>query len=302
MLKTDPPPRFPSHKVAAVQIEPVFGDKSANVEKTLSRIEEAAAQGARLVVLPELCNTGYVFSSREEAFSLAEAVPGGETVTAWEKAAKSLGLYIAAGITEREGPDLYNSAALIGPEGYIGSFRKLHLWDEEKLYFEPGNLGMPVYHTPMGRIGMLICFDGWFPELYRLAAMQGADIICVCTNWVPMKDQPDNMPAMSNILAMGNAHCNGLNVICADRCGVERGQPFIGQSLIVGHQGWPLAGPASKDREEILYAAINIKETRCSRQWSKLTHILRDRRDDLYDPLLGAELPECGNGRGSDLE
>jgi predicted amidohydrolase len=292
MPKTDSCPQFPAQKVAAVQFDPLFGDKKGNVKKTLLKIEEAASRGAGLVVLPELCNTGYMFSSREEAFSLAEAVPGGETVKAWEEAAKRLGVYLAAGITEREGQDLYNSAALIGPEGYIGSFRKVHLWNEEKLYFEPGNLGMPVYHTPLGRIGMLICFDGWFPELYRLAAVQGADIICVCTNWVPMKNQPDNMLAMSNILAMGNAHCNGLNVICADRCGVERGQPFIGQSLIVGHDGWPLAGPASKDKEEILYAAINIKKTRCSRQWGALTHILRDRRGDVYDPLLGTDLPE----------
>jgi predicted amidohydrolase len=141
---------------------------------------------------------------------------------------------------------------------------------------------------------MLICLDGWFPELYRLAAMQGADIICVCTNWVPMKSQPEDQLSMSNILAMGNAHCNGLNVICADRCGVERGQQFIGQSLIVGYRGWILAGPASRDKKEILYADINIRETRRSRQWTSLTHILRDRRGDVHDPLLGSELPPAG--------
>jgi predicted amidohydrolase len=288
------PTPFPSYRVAAIQTNPAFGDKAGNVRETLLRIEEAADRGALLMVLPELCNTGYVYSSREEAFALAETVPDGESVKAWAKAAKQRNVYIAAGITERDGGDLFNSAVLIGPEGHIGSFRKVHLWDEEKLYFEPGNLGMPVYRTPIGRIGMLICFDGWFPELYRLAAMQGADIICVCTNWVPMKNQPDDQMAMSNILAMGNAHCNGLNVICADRCGVERGQPFIGQSLIVGPRGWILAGPASKDKKEILYADINIKETRSSRQWSSLTHILRDRRGDVYDPLLGSGLPLAG--------
>jgi predicted amidohydrolase len=264
------------------------------VEESLKRVEEAASRGAVLIVLPELCNTGYVFSSREEAFSLAESVPDGDTVRVWSEAARRLGVYVAAGIAEREGTVLYNSAVLIGPNGYIGSFRKLHLWDEEKLYFEAGNQGMPIYRTPIGRIGMLICFDGWFPELYRLAAMQGADILCVCTNWVPMKNQPENFPAMGNILAMSNAHCNGLNIICADRCGVERGIPFVGQSIIVGYTGWLLAGPASKEKEDILFASINIKETRTSRQWSSLTNILLDRRTDIYDPMLGAGITDIG--------
>ncbi|MDR1242129.1 MAG: nitrilase family protein [Deltaproteobacteria bacterium] len=279
---------FPSYKVAAVQTNPVFGEKTLNLCASLQRVEEAAAQGAALIVLPELCNTGYAFSSREEAFALAESVPGGEAVRAWAEAARRLGVHIAAGIAEREGADLYNSAVLIGPEGYIGTFRKLHLWDEEKLYFEAGNLGMPVFHTPIGRIGLLICFDVWFPELYRLAAMRGADIICACANWLPMKSQPENFLTMGNILAMGNAHCNGLNIICSARCGVERGISFVGNSIIVGHRGWPLAGPASIDREEIIYAPINLRGTRLSRQWSPLNNILLDRRADVYGLTPGA--------------
>ena len=99
---------------------------------------------------------------------------------------------------------------------------------------------------------MAICYDGWFPETYRLAAVQGADIVCVPTNWVPMPAQPDDRPAMATTLTMAAAHSNGMAIACANRIGTERGQPFIGQSLIVGGDGWPVAGPASSDCEEIL--------------------------------------------------
>lgn len=279
--------KFPSYRVAAVQMAPEIGAKEANIKKSLLKIQEAAAAGAVLIVLPELCNSGYVFNSREEAFALSESVPDGPTVTAWADAAQRLGVHVAAGICERAGACLYNAAVLVGPEGYIGTFRKVHLWGEEKLFFEPGDLGMPVFMTPIGRISMLICFDGWFPELYRMAALGKADIVCNCTNWVPMAGQPANMPAMANILAMANAHSNALNIICADRCGTERNQPFIGQSLIVGPQGWPLAGPASGSAEEILYAAVNIKETRLARQWGSLNNIVGDRRPDVYGDSLG---------------
>ena len=282
---------FPSYKVAAIQMNPVIGNKQVNMKRSLAAIEEAAAQGAKLIVLPELCNTGYVFESREEAFSLAESILDGACTGAWMDASRRLGIYVAAGITEKDGNDLYNSAVLVGPDGYIGTYRKMHLWGDENLFFDPGNLGMPVYHTPIGRIGILICYDGWFPELYRLAAMQGADIVCNCTNWVPMAGQPENTMAMANILAMASAHCNSLNVICADRCGVEREQPFEGQSLIVGPEGWVLAGPASKTEEQILYADINIKKTRESRQFNCHNNIIRDRRDDFYDPMLGTGMP-----------
>ena len=253
-------------------------------------IRTAAKNGALLIVLPELANTGYVFNSREEAFSLAEPVPDGETCQVIKKLAEELKVYIVFGITEREGYCLYNSAAFFGPYGFIGKYRKNHLWCNENLFFEAGNLGMPVFKTPIGRIGILICYDGWFPELYRLASMQGADVICTCTNWVPMAGQPENTLVMANILAMGSAHVNSLNVICADRVGTEREQPFLGQSVIVGHEGWILAGPASKTKEETIYADINIKETREHRQTNAFNNIIRDRRDDLYAPMLGADM------------
>ncbi|WP_287995674.1 nitrilase family protein [Acidiphilium sp.] len=278
-------------RVACLQMEPRIGAKEANVAASLELIEEAAAKGAKLLVLPELCNSGYVFASRAEAFSLAEPIPDGPTTRQWAAAAAAHGLYIVAGIAERDDERLYNAAVLIGPDGYIGTFRKAHLWNEENLYFEPGNLGFPVFHTPIGRIGMAICYDGWFPEAYRLNALAGADIVCVPTNWVPIPGQADGREAMANILMMAAAHSNSLFIAAADRVGVERDQPFEGQSLIVSYTGWPVAGPASRTRQEIICADVNLQDARRGRNWNDFNQILRDRRTDLYDEMLGADTP-----------
>ncbi|MBR1126076.1 nitrilase family protein [Bradyrhizobium lablabi] len=275
-------------KIACIQLEPQIGQKEANVTRSLERITEAAGRGARLIVLPELCNSGYVFESRQEAFALAEAVPDGPTCEAWLEAARRHDAVIVAGICERAGDALYNSAAIVGPDGFIGTYRKVHLWGAENLFFEPGDLGVPVWKTRFGRMAVAICYDGWFPETYRLAALQGADILCVPTNWVPMPGQPDNMLVMANVLAMGGAHSNSMYVAAADRVGVERGQPFLGSSLIVSHTGFPLAGPASKTAEEIIYAELNLSDARSRRVLNSFNQPLRDRRTDVYDEMLGS--------------
>jgi N-carbamoylputrescine amidase len=274
-------------RIACIQMQPAMAKVEANVAHSLGQIGRAVELGAKLVVLPELCNTGYMFQSREEAFALSEPIPTGPTVKAWGDIAAKHGLHLVAGICERDGAKLFNSAVLIGPAGHIGTFRKVHLWNEENLYFEPGDLGFPVFHTAIGRIGMAICYDGWFPETYRLAALQGADIVCVPTNWVPIPGQAEGREAMANILAMAAAHSNSIYIACADRVGTERGQPFEGQSLIVGHTGWPVAGPASRDKEEILTADVALGEARRARNWNAFNQVLRDRRSDLYDEMLG---------------
>jgi predicted amidohydrolase len=256
----------------------------------LEWIQKAGGQGADLVVLPELCNSGYVFETREEAGALSEEIPNGRTTQAWMEAAARHNLVIVAGITEREGDNLYNAAAIVGPRGYVGRYRKNHLWAAESLFFEPGNLVMPVFQIGAGRIACAICYDIWFPETFRLAALQGADLLCVATNWVPMPQQPSNLPVMANILAMGGAHSNSMFVAAADRVGVERGQPFLGNSLIVSHTGWPLAGPASFDREEMILAEVNLADARRKRSLNEFNQLLRDRRTDVYDEMLGAEL------------
>jgi N-carbamoylputrescine amidase len=277
-------------RIACIQMQPVIGKVEDNVAHSLGLINRAVELGAKLVVLPELSNTGYMFQSREEAFALSEPIPDGPTVKAWSEIAAKHKLHLVAGICERDGAKLFNSAVLIGPSGYIGTFRKVHLWNEENLYFEPGDLGFPVFHTAIGRIGMAICYDGWFPETYRLAALQGADIVCVPTNWVPIPGQAEGREAMANILAMAAAHSNSIYIACADRVGTERGQPFEGQSLIVGHTGWPVAGPASRDKEEILTADVALGEARRARNWNAFNQVLRDRRSDLYDEMLGSDI------------
>ena len=275
-------------RVACLQMEPRIGQVQANVARSLELIAQAAGAGAQLAVLPELCNTGYVFATREEALGLSEAVPDGPTCAAWMAAARTHSMFIVAGITERDGAKLYNSAVLIGPQGPIGTYRKNHLWGAENTIFEPGNLGVPVFDIGAGRIACAICYDIWFPEIFRLAALQGADMLCVATNWVPMPAQPGNLPMMANILAMGGAHANSMFVAAADRIGVERGQPFLGNSLIVSHSGWPLAGPASLDREEMLIADIDLADARRNRNLTDFNERLRDRRTDMYGEMLGS--------------
>ena len=232
-----------------------------------------------------------MFETREEAFAQAEAVPGGSTCSAWIDAAHRLGVTLVAGIAERDGQSLYNAAVVIGPEGYIGTFRKVHLWNAENLFFEPGNLGFPVFKTPHGRIGVAICYDIWFPETFRLQALQGADIVCVPTNWVPIPGQAPGREAMATVLAMAAAHSNSIFIACADRIGIERGQPFEGQSVIVGCTGWPVAGPASRDGEEIVLADIDLGDARRKRNWNDFNQVLRDRRTDVYDEMLGSGQP-----------
>jgi hypothetical protein len=108
----------------------------------------------------------------------------GPTSEVWLEAARRHGAVVVADIRERSGDALYNSAAIVGPEGFIGTYRKVHLWGAENLFLEPGDLGVPVWKTEFDRMAVAICYDGWFPETYRLAALQGADILCVPTNWV----------------------------------------------------------------------------------------------------------------------
>ena len=132
----------------------------------------------------------------------------------------------------------------------------------------------------------MICYDQWFPEAYRSCALRGADIVCIPTNWVPIPGQDPKREAMANIIAMAAAHTNSMFVAAADRVGTERGQPFIGQSLICSYTGWPVGGPASPDAEEIVLATVNVSDARRKRRWNDHNQVLRDRRADQYDDQL----------------
>ncbi|MEM9221886.1 MAG: nitrilase family protein [Pseudomonadota bacterium] len=273
--------------IACVQYEPRIGKLSANREESIERADAAVKDGAQLVVLPELASSGYVFESRREALELSEQADG-PAVSAWTTFAQRNNVHIVAGFCELAGSDLHNSAAIIGPHGLIGIYRKAHLWNEEALVFERGDVGFPVYNTEIGRLGALICYDGWFPEAWRMLALQGAEVVCMPTNWVPMPNSDHQPLAMANILVMGAAHSNSVFVAAADRVGIERGQPFLGQSVIAGPDGWLCAGPASGSEPETLLATVDVAAARRGRALNKFNQVLRDRRADLYGEMLGS--------------
>ena len=268
--------------VACCQMAPDVGHKRANLERSEGFVRKAAKAGANIIVLPELCSSGYVFQSRAEALEMSEPFEDGETTALWCQLAHELNVHIVGGFAERDGDTLYNSSALVGPQGRVGLFRKVHLWANENLFFAPGNLGFPVFATPHGMIAMAICYDGWFPETYRSCALNGAELVCVPTNWVPIPGQDEKREAMSNILTMAAAHANSVFIAAADRVGTERDQPFIGQSLIVSYTGWPIAGPASATEEEMLIAHIDLAEAKRARNWNDFNSVLRDRRPEMY--------------------
>ena len=278
-------------RVAVVQFNPQVGiqHSQANLEHSLELAREAAMNGANLIVLPELANTGYLFSTRQEAFLHAELIPEGPSMQAWLDFARKHQVYLAAGLAERDGVQLFDSAVLVGPGGFIGKYRKAHLWNREKLWFTPGNLGFPVFDTPIGRIGLLICWDIWFPEVPRLLSLQGADIICSLNNWIwtppPLFD--DSGKCMASYLTMTAAHANNVFIAAANRIGEEQGERYLGCSLITGTNGWPIGNVASADEQTIIYADIDLTSARSAPIWNSLNDLHRDRRIDVYESMLG---------------
>lgn len=278
-------------RVAVIQFDPQCGVDHcpANLSNSLVLARRAIAEGANLIVLPELANTGYAYRTREEAFELAEQVPDGPSVQLWMEFARKHRVYLAAGLAERDGDKLYDTAVLLGPDGFIGKYRKAHLWNLEKLWFSPGNLGFPVFDTPIGRIGLMICWDVWFPEVPRLLSLQGADIICSLNNWVwtppPLFDETGK--CMASYLTITAAHVNNTFIAAANRIGTDRGDRFLGCSLIAGTNGWPLGEVAGAEEETILYADIDLVSARSAPIWNSLNDLPRDRRVDLYGSMLG---------------
>lgn len=272
-------------KVAAIQFEPLLGQGERNRQKIIELTNRAFDQEAQLIVTPELGSSGFVHNTRDEAFQNSEPISEGPTVSVLKDIAKERNGYIVSGILEREGNSLYNSAVLIGPNGYIGKYRKNHLWDIEKTFNEPGDMGLPTFELPFGRLAMSICYDGWFPEVSRIYQLQGVDLICDPTNWVVVPNIITAENPISPFIHMAQAHMNNLFMICADRIGTERGVTFLGNSCICGPAGF-IKGPASFDKEEILLAEINLMEAR-RKIWTPYNHIIRDRRTDLYDEMLG---------------
>ena len=271
-------------RVAAAQYEPRVGDLEGNRAAAQRWVRDAAAQGARLVVLPELASSGYVFSSEAEADGTAESPDDGPYVTALLELCREHDLHVVTGVNERDGDRRHNSSVLLGPGGRLATYRKLHLYYDEQSWFEPGT-ELPVVETPIGRIGSIICFDLWFPEPARALALAGADIIAVPTNWVASFKPTvwdDRGYCQGDYVAMATAAQNGVVMVCADRIGLERDVRFIGASIIVGADGWPLAGPASKDRPELLVADVDLDSVERARRRTPRNHLFGDRRPAAY--------------------
>lgn len=284
-------PAISSVRIAVVQFDPQVGTQHSqiNLQNSLQLAQQAAKNGANLIVLPELANTGYLFSSRQDAFQHAEGVPDGPSVRAWIEFAKQHQVYLVAGLAEQEGMRLFDTAVLLGPDGFIGKYRKAHLWNKEKLWFTPGDLGFPVFETPIGRIGLMICWDVWFPEVPRLLSLQGADIICSLNNWVwtppPLFDEAGK--CMASYLTMTAAHVNNVFIAAANRIGEELGERYLGCSLIAGTNGWPIGEVAPADEQAILYADVDLSTARSAPIWNNLNDLCRDRRVDVYESMLG---------------
>ncbi len=170
-------------RVAVAQYAPVVGDLEANRAAAVRWARRAAGEDVDLLVLPELASSGYVFQSEPEAAATAEDARDGALVVALTEVCVDAGMYCVVGLNERDGTLRHNSAVVVGPQGHVATYRKLHLFNDEKSWFEPGG-ELPVVDLPFGRLGMVICFDLWFPEAARALALAGAEIIAVPTNWV----------------------------------------------------------------------------------------------------------------------
>jgi predicted amidohydrolase len=266
------------------------GDRDHNRALALAAIDEAAAGGAQVLVLPELVNSGYMFTSAEEAASLAISAED-PLIIEWAAVAARHGLVLAAGFCERGGDGrTYNSAVLIDPTGVRAIYRKLHLWDREKLWFTPGEALPPVLDTPVGRVSLVVCYDLEFPELTRTVTLAGTELLLVPTNW-PLMERPAGERPAEVTIAMGTARVNHIAIACADRCGVERGQAWTGGSTIVDTDGWAVGETPWRDGEERrsgpLYADLDLARAR-DKRFTELADGFADRRPELYGAVAEA--------------
>ena len=274
--------------VACCQLAPVLGDPAANRELAAGAVTHAAAQGARVVVLPELVSSGYVFESRAEASAWAEA-PDGETVTLWTRLSAEHELVIVGGFCERAAGQVYNSAALVDHGTLRCVYRKAHLWDRERLWFSPGDAAPPVLATRLGRIGVMICYDLEFPEWVRLPALDGAELLCAPVNW-PAAPHPDGERPAEIMKAQADAAVNRMFVAVCDRTGTERGVGWVRGSIIIDPDGWPLAEADPAAGPVTITAECRLGEA-LSKDVSSLSNVHRDRRPELYQRVAESARP-----------
>jgi 5-aminopentanamidase len=265
-------------RVACAQVPLSVGDTAGNRTTCRSAIEEAAGDGAQIVVLPELASSGYVFADRAELASLAEARDG-PAIAEWANLAEALQITIVGGFPEAAGDAVYNSAAVVDPTGLRGVYRKAHLWDSENPVFDRGNDLPMVVDTEHGRIGVMLCYDIEFPEWVRAVALSGADLLCAPVNW-PLLPRPAGERPTEMVRALAGAGMNRMPIAVCDRVGVERGQDWVGGSVIIDADGYPMA-LAEFGKAGVIAADVDLEESRVKRINSH-NDVHGDRRTDLY--------------------
>ncbi len=266
-------------KAAAVQFNPQLNERDKNIEELLKVVTDAAKQGSKLIVTPEMATTGYYYANREAIAPFVDTIPG-YTTKKFEEVAKKYDAYIVVGLPEVDSETelYYNAAALVGPEGYIGKYRKTHQWETEEHWAAWGDLGVPVYETKVGKIAINICMDSAYFESARLAAVNGADILAF----------PTNSSAQAISALQARAIQNGLYIVSANRSNTENGFHMIGASAIWSPEGKKLAEAAftpspDKDIHESTIIYGEIDRTQYNNQGKKR---LKERRPELYKDLM----------------
>lgn len=260
-------------KIGFYQFAPEFG----NIEENRRRIREAVLQSdADLLVLPELTTSGYYYPDTETAVSLSEPVPGPTTESIAEAASES-GITVIVGIPERVESTLYNSAVMVGAEGVLGVYRKVHLFNEEKLHFSPGEEGFPLFELNGVKIGMLVCFDHMYPEAARSLALAGAQIICHPSNLV--------LPEYGQLTTRVRALENRVYWVLSNRWGSESVESntltFTGVSQVVDPTGKILIR-AEAESDEMSAVDVDPKKAD-TKELNPYNSLLRDRRPELYE-------------------
>ena len=269
--------------VAVCQVGTRPGAVEDNLVELTVATAEAAAAGAGVVVLPELAPGGYVLDERVD--ELAEPLDG-PSVAALRSLAAHHEVVLVAGFAERDGDRLYNSAVVIDADGALSAhYRKLHLFGQEKRWFEPGDRGLPVAETAIGRVAVCVCYDLRFPEVARLAALRDAALLAVPTAWIGGFDRSAAAPPALCAQATGalvQANLNQVYIACASQCGRPGDHEFLGNSLIADPYGEPVGGPCGAAERAVVVAPLDPAELARARRRSDLVTPRDDRRGDVY--------------------
>jgi predicted amidohydrolase len=268
--------------IACAQIDCVLGEPQTNLRKIISCLRSAAERDSKLVMFPECALTGYAYNSLAEAIPFAERIDG-RSSEAIAGACREAGTHAVAGFIERDGDKFYNAAMLVGPDGVIGSYRKVHLpFIGIDRFLSPGDRQFNVFDLPFGKLGLNICYDISFPEAARVLKLMGAELIVLITNW------PEAAWRSPEFVANTRALENHLFYAATDRVGTERGWKFIGRSKIMDCNGDTLAEAGIED-EELLIASIDFEKANLNRiinvAGAYELDRLGDRRPEMYEVI-----------------